>query len=65
MCESPKGHDGMSFELHDSKEDSPIPNLIVTTKTLEEKMKLIEKINSEIKKLQGFTGLLGNPTMKM
>ena len=65
MRESPKGQDGMTFELHDSKADTPIPNLIITTKNLEEKAKLVEKINSEIKKLEGFTGLLGNPTMKL
>ena len=53
------------LELHDSKEDSPIPNLIITTKTLNKKMKIVEKINTEIKQLEGFTGLLGNPTMKL
>ena len=55
----------MTFELHDSKADSLFPNLLITTKTLKEKMEMVEKINTEIKQLEGFTGLLGNPTMKL
>jgi hypothetical protein len=55
----------LTFELHDSKADSPIPNMLITTKTADQKMKLVEKINTEIKQIEGFTGLLGNPTMKM
>ena len=54
----------MTFELHDSKAHSQIPNMIINTKTADQKMNLVEKINTEIKQIEGFTGLLGNPTLK-
>ena len=57
------GGDGLKFELHDLNPESQISNLIFTANTPEEKIDLVEKINTEIKRIESFRFDLGNPTM--
>ena len=55
--------DGLKFELHDLNPESQISNLIFTANTPEEKIDLVDKINTEIKRIESFRFDLGNPTM--